>query len=93
MQQRPTTWAEMIARIQSDYAKRERAFRTFMQRTTRLAAIADPRTSGNECLCRNWGNDAARRIWSEGWQRWRAYSDACDRRYSANMHLIRNGAV
>lgn len=87
--QKPT-WADIVATIQRNYDKRQRAWRKFMARTTKLAALADPRTGGNECLCRNWGNEESRRIWADGWKRWRAYSDQCDKRYSALMAMSRN---
>jgi len=75
------TWQGMCAAIQAQGFKKDRAFRTFMRRTIKLAAYADPATGGNECMVRNWGNDEARRIWADGWQRWQAYSAECDRRY------------
>lgn len=68
--------------ILANGAKRRRAWRRFISRTTKLAAIADPRTGGNENLVHNWGNEAARQVWANGWKRWRAYADAADRRYN-----------
>lgn len=76
-------WNDFLAKTGHMVAKRNRAWRRFMSRTTKLAAIADPRTSGNECLCRNWGNDESRRIWADAWNRWHAYANECDRRYRA----------
>lgn len=84
------TWQEHCAAIVAMGQKRSRAWRIFMRRTIKLAAIADPRTGGNEMLIHNWGNEAARLIWSNGWKRWRAYSAECDRRYNAAMHRGRS---
>ena len=74
-------WADMIRKCQALGVKRDRAFRTFMRRTMKLARAAHPATGGNECLVHNWGNDEARRIWADGWRRWRSYSAAADRRH------------
>lgn len=55
--------------------RRHRAWRRFLTRTRRLAALADPRTGGNETLCHNWGNAQARAVWLAGWRRWHAYAE------------------
>jgi hypothetical protein len=75
-------WNDRFNLILRNADKRRRAWRRFMSRTTKLAAIADPRTGGNESLVHNWGNQEARRIWAEGWKRWRAYAEAADKRYN-----------
>lgn len=62
------------AALMRHLARKNRAWRRFMSRTIRLAAIADPRTGGNELLIHNWGNDAAKAVWRDGWRRWHAYS-------------------
>lgn len=83
------TWQEHCAALVAMGGKKDRAWRTFMRRTHKLAAIADPRTGGNEMLIHNWGNEAARLVWANGWKRWRTYSEQCDRRYNAAMRFGR----
>jgi len=82
------TWNKLHARLVASTQRRNRAWRIFMDRTHKLAAIADSRTGGIETLCRNWGNAESVRIWNEGWQRWRAVSVAYDRRYNAIMRAM-----
>ena len=77
------TWDQMIAAHRALGARRNRAWQSFIARTTRLAALADPRTGGNENLCRNWGNEESKRIWSDAWERWRSYSNRIDARHNA----------
>lgn len=75
-------------------ARKDRAWRTFQRRTTKLAALADPRTGGNECLTLNWGADEARRIWSDGWKRWDCYSAEFQRRYDVMIRAYsRSGRI
>ena len=81
-------WKFHHARLVANCAKRDQAWRVFMDRTHKLAAIADPRTGGNETLCRNWGNADSVRIWNEGWQRWQRIAAAYDRRYNAILRTM-----
>lgn len=82
-------WAAHMARIGALVDRKNRAWRTFMRRTHKLAALADPRTGGNEMLVHNWGNDQARAVWAHGWERWRRYGAAFDRRYRAMLDAAR----
>lgn len=73
--------------------RRHRAWRRFMSSATKLAAIADPRTGGNETLCHNWGNAESRAAWAAGWRRWRAYAERSDEITRALMRRhVREGA-
>lgn len=76
-------WNVFVSQAATRHLKRQAAFRLFVRRTHKLAALADPATGGNETLCGNWGNEASKRIWREAWKRWNAYSAECDRRYQA----------
>jgi hypothetical protein len=82
-------WNTFTANSVARHLKRQRTFALFLRRTQKLAAIADPATGGNECLCGNWGNEESRRIWREGWPRWRAYANECDKRYEAEWKASR----
>lgn len=86
-------WNEFISRSHAICVKRDRAWRTFLRRTIKLAALADPRTSGNECLCRNWGNDESKRIWDDAWKRWHSYSSECERRTDAMWRVATGRAA
>ena len=76
-------WAERCAASAEIYTRPNRLFRVFIRRTTALAKAAHPATSGNECLCLNWGNEESRRIWRDGWRRWDRLSRRLDAIYDA----------
>jgi hypothetical protein len=82
-------WNAALELSQTNYAKRQRAWRTFMRRTHLLAAKAHPETQGNQMLVNNWGNPEAKRIWTDSWKRWHAYSNEADRRYNAIWQAAR----
>lgn len=82
------TWTEFCAMVSDRQRKRERAFRTWNARCTKLAAIADSRTGGHYGLCLNWGNAESVRIWRDD-SRWRSYANECDRRYRAAWNTFR----
>lgn len=82
-------WSRGMADLRAISEKRERAFRTAMRRGQRLARLAHPETTGNECLCRNWGNAEANRLWSQTWDRWHRYSTAADARWHARLDRMK----
>jgi hypothetical protein len=69
------------AALTAFWGKRQRAWRRFMSRTHALAAKADPRTGGNEMLCRNWGTPESVDVWRRAWLRWSRYAASHDRRW------------
>jgi len=76
---------QIMAEIRANYFKKTKLFRTATMRATKLASIADPATGGNQCLVRNWGNEAANRIWSETMAKERKASEVYNARYTELM--------
>lgn len=81
-------WQALHAQLVASTRKRDKAWRVFMDRTHKLAALAHPETGGIETLCRNWGNAESVRVWRDGWRRWQAVSAAYDRRYNAILRAM-----
>ena len=86
------TWDQMLATHAKLGQRRRKAWNSFLARTSRLAALADPRTSGMETLCLNWGNDESKRVWADGWRRWHAYSRRIDALHQAAWDAVRKAA-